>query len=87
LGPNPDSAKCIESVYGSNNNFSTYELLFKNYYWRILRVMVRQEATRKLGFTITPEEEQLRFSFFMKRSLCQNTFVIYNTVVYFSLLL
>ena len=28
---------------------------------RILKVMVRQEATRKLGFTITPEEEQLRF--------------------------
>jgi hypothetical protein len=23
--------------------------------------MVRQEATRKLGFTITPEEEQLRY--------------------------
>jgi hypothetical protein len=29
--------------------------------------MVRQEATRKLGFTITPEEEQLRFSFIPKK--------------------
>ncbi len=53
-------------------------------------MMVRQEATRKLGFTITPEEEQLRYSFFYDKIvfirifICRKHYKIF--FIYFSLI-